>query len=283
MVRNSFPLLQRQCGKCASRVSGRAWIGGLHDDAVLPGCVIVRVAISTSATLIGPLTAVDFALLKLGGGTALWALTSASSQAAIAIGATARPSSQVVTSLLGQPSCSARSAALHLRVFRHSRNRPGIMSNLPAVRWSSRGLPPSSRSSRPRPEARPALHDPLLTDVADADTCCAARNISVEAAVRRLQPADSAMSISPSSSGFSALLHSVSWARNSLAGCVGDGTLPIPVIIFMASSEVGLTDARSRSGSGQLHRDLRNPFRHRPALQEPALPSSASRPPSPRW
>lgn len=227
-----------------------------------PGCVIFRVAISTSATLIGPLTGVDFGLLKQGGGRALWDLTSASSQAAIAIGATVRPSSQVVTSLSGQPICSARSAALHLRVFRHSRNRPGIMSNLPAVRWSSRGFPPSSRSARPRPEARPALHDPLLTDVDDADTCCAARNISVEAAVRRLQPADSAMSISPSSSGFSALLHSVSWARNSLAGCVGDGTPPIPVIIFTVPSEVVLRrplPVRERAASSRYQKSIPPP------------------------
>lgn len=148
---------------------------------------------------------------RQGRGSALWALTKASIQAATASGTGVRPSSQRVTWSLGQSSSCARSAASHRNLLRHSRRRPAIMATRFPVQSSnplSMQLWTAGRCSLWT--RRRARFIQLRGDASVADTCCAARNISVEATVRRFHPADSAASSRPASSGLSALRHSAS-------------------------------------------------------------------------
>lgn len=79
--------------------------------------------------------------------------------------------------------------------------------------------------------------------------CFADRYIIVDAAVRRFQPADSAISSNPSSHGLRTSRHSFSCARKSLWGCVGAARVPIPVIVFIGYLEAS-DKARALEGAG---------------------------------
>lgn len=80
-------------------------------------------------------------------------------------------------------------------------------------------------------------HASRLPEAVADEMCFAARYIIVDAAVRRFQPADSAMSSKPSSHGLSTSRHSLSCARISLEGCVGAARVPMPGVIFIGNPE----------------------------------------------
>lgn len=117
-----------------------------------PRVLIAGVVASILGRLMSLTSDVNSDRPRVGGGNALWALTRASSHAAAAIGVRARPSSQAETSPSGQPSCLARSAGFQHRVLRHSRNRPGTMSNL-LLSGALKSSQSSSIPERPRPRS----------------------------------------------------------------------------------------------------------------------------------
>jgi len=90
------------------------------------------------------------------------------------------------------------------------------------------------------------------------EICCAARNISVAATVRRFQPADSAMSSKPVINGCSTLRHSDSCIRKSFAGCVGEGTGPIPSGAFIGFLLNLLRCPPLRGGAGKFVDDQKS-------------------------
>lgn len=94
-------------------------------------CCIVRQPASGNLIPAGPISLLlgfDAAEARRGGANVSCALASASIHAATARGAGAWPWNHAFTSHSRRPSSSARSAGFHLRIFRHWRKRPGIMS-----------------------------------------------------------------------------------------------------------------------------------------------------------
>ncbi|WP_210213610.1 hypothetical protein, partial [Mesorhizobium sp. M2A.F.Ca.ET.039.01.1.1] len=122
----------------------------------------------------GVVCVAEICWFRRGAGSALCALVKTSIQAATASGTGARPSIQRVASVREQPSSCARSPASHRKLLRHSRKRPAIM----AIAIPFAQIP--SRHSWTAPAVAGADFAQLRADVSVDDTCCAARNISVE-------------------------------------------------------------------------------------------------------